>query len=131
MKFVDQIGFQEITRNFTAAHQPYVLALMLTNFFHQRLRRDIHEGLTFALTRRQHAGKNIRLDLWTETTFALGFGNVIGLAAHDAGIDGREELRHGEISGHKQKVECAIWPSDVAVNTYAESENDFAHGEEL
>src|SRR5882724_11775940 len=63
MKFIDQVGFQEVARNFTAAHQPYVFAFALTDFFHQHLRRDVHKGLAFALARRQRAGKNISLDL--------------------------------------------------------------------
>src|SRR6185312_7382788 len=78
----------------------------------------------------QRAGKNKSLQLLPEAAFALSFSNVIGFAAHNAGIDGLKELRHGEIFGHKQKIECAIQPSDVAVNTDAEAENDFSHSSE-
>ena len=57
--------------------------------------------------------------------------DVEGLAAHDGGIDGREEGSHRVVPGHEEEVDGAVGAGDVAVEADAETEDDFAHGRDL
>jgi len=51
---------------------------------------------------------------------------VVGFAAEDGSVDGFEEGAHRIVFGHEEKIDGAVGAGDVAVETDAEAEDDFA-----
>jgi len=52
---------------------------------------------------------------------------VVGLAAHNDGVNGFEEIGHRIVFGHEQEVYGTVRASNVAIKTDAEAQNNFAH----
>jgi hypothetical protein len=63
-----------------------------------------------------------------EGTAAHAKADFICFAAHEGSVDSFEERTHRVVLWHKQEIDGAVGTRDVAVEGYAETEDDPAHG---
>src|SRR5712664_1839532 len=105
IKLVDEVFFEEVAGEFTAAHQPDVFSGALAEFLEETFWGFVDEGDAATLAGRLGMGEDVAFHFRVADPASAHLGgHVVGLAPHDGGIDGGEEWPNEISLGNKEKA---------------------------
>jgi hypothetical protein len=128
VEFIDQVVLEERAGELASTHVPDFFSPALAQLGDERLRIFIDEGDAVAFA----GWKRPREDVFVQAVVGEGAAaqaqaDLVGLAAHESGVDGFEKGSHGVILRHEEEVDGAVEACDVAVEGDSKAEDDETH----